>query len=85
MSTDKRVIAIIDDEDSSLFLAKKILEGYAYEVDTFKSFSELSTKVATRKISDCYDLVVSDVRMPRMSGIEAVSYTHLTLPTICSV
>ena len=31
-----------------------------------------------------YDVVILDILMPLMNG-EAVSYTHLTLPTICSV
>ena len=30
------------------------------------------------------DLVILDIKMPRMDG-RAVSYTHLTLPTIYSV
>ena len=31
------------------------------------------------------DIVIMDIGMPDMNGIEAVSYTHLTLPTIYSV
>ena len=41
------------------------------------------------------DMVITDINMPRMDGLtllqklqetdETVSYTHLTLPTICSV
>ena len=36
-------------------------------------------------IQDLPDVIVLDRNMPHMSGDESVSYTHLTLPTICSV
>ena len=31
------------------------------------------------------EVLFLDLQMPQMDGFEAVSYTHLTLPTICSV
>ena len=32
-----------------------------------------------------YDIAIVDVQMPAVNGLEAVSYTHLTLPTILLV
>ena len=31
------------------------------------------------------DFIILDLMLPNLDGMETVSYTHLTLPTICSV
>ena len=31
--------------------------------------------------SELYDVVLMDIKMVPMNGVQAVSYTHLTLPT----
>ena len=63
-------IAIVDDEEGARFLSKKVLESYQLPVKTFKSYEELKTFVADKKYSECFDLIISDVKMPRCSGID---------------
>jgi PAS domain S-box-containing protein len=59
-------ILLVDDEPTILDLFVEILGGGGYQVDTASNGAE-----AARKVRDnVYDLVVSDVRMPQMNGIQ---------------
>ena len=65
----------------SLEVRKMALKGKKY-LDNCKIFSSLE-----QAISDC-DLVIASsgrIDLAKDSSFESVSYTHLTLPTICSV
>ena len=52
-------------------------------------FKDGSMNVALRELSEVYHLkrafLVSDPGLYRSGIVMSVSYTHLTLPTICSV
>ena len=58
-------ILVVDDEPAILDLMFEIFAGAGYSVDTASNGREAKRKV--RKAS--YDAVVSDIRMPEMSGI----------------
>jgi len=92
--TGKEHILFIDDEPAILDIGKGMLErlGYKVEVRT----SPLEALAAFKALSDKFDLIISDMTMPKMTGDELakelmairpdipiipVSYTHLTLPT----
>ena len=62
----KRRILVADDEPSILDLLMTILESIGHQVDTAANGEEASRKVR----SNDYDLVIADVRMPRMNGID---------------
>ena len=61
-------IAVIDDDVKMLELLKKVLSKKGYKVDTFST-----PKLALPKISENgYDIVLTDVNMPDMNGIEVL-------------
>jgi CheY-like chemotaxis protein len=61
-----RKILVVDDEPTILDLFVDILGAAGYRVDTADNGAEAAHKV--RK--NLYDVVVSDVRMPQMNGIQ---------------
>ena len=67
----------VDDEIELLHAHIIFLEKKGYEVITVSN--------GTDAIDECsrhnFDLVLLDEMMPGISGLETVSYTHLTLPT----
>ena len=70
-------ILVIDDEPDIRSLVSDILEDEDFQVSTAEN-----AEVARKLRHECrHDLILLDIWMPDT----AVSYTHLTLPTICSV
>ena len=59
-------ILVVDDEPMILDLLVDILEETGHKVDTAANGTEACRKVGSR----VYDMVITDVRMPRMNGIE---------------
>ncbi len=62
----KKRILIVDDEPTILDLLIVILEGMGHLVDTAANGEEARRKV----LANHYDLVITDVKMPRMSGMD---------------
>lgn len=63
MNLSKRLL-IVDDEPNLLRAVAACLRGEGYEVDTARSGEEALVHIAQRSP----DLIVSDIRMPRMDG-----------------
>ena len=63
----KRIL-VIDDEELVAESLKKLLKKSGYEVEIVRSGKEAIEKI---KESD-YDLIVSDIRMPDINGVEVV-------------
>lgn len=72
------VILVVDDEAIVTSLIKDALEDEGYAIQT------ASSGEAALKLVDQYqfDLVISDIRMPRMDGIEMVQKIREHLPSI---
>ncbi|MDR2581344.1 MAG: response regulator [Fibromonadaceae bacterium] len=72
-------VLIVDDVESNLYVAKRILDPYGLSVETVTSGFEAIERVETGCI---YDIIFMDHMMPKMDGIEAVKiirelgYTH---------
>ena len=65
----KKNILIAEDSITSRTLLKNILQSVGYNVKTTVNGAEAYSEVTTNK----FDLVVSDIEMPRMNGFELVS------------
>ena len=60
-------ILIVDDEERMRRLLSIILERRGYRVDQAGNGSEALVKISNA----CYDMVISDIKMPKMDGLEA--------------
>ena len=63
-----KTILVVDDDESQVLLVKTELEEEGYNVETAYTGKEALNK-ATEKH---YDLIVMDIQMPEMDGIEAL-------------
>ena len=70
-------LLIVEDDP---ILSKNLVRGF--EKTGYIAESALSgTDGEYKAIVNEYDLIILDLNLPGMDGLEAVSYTHLTLPT----
>lgn len=65
-----RHILYLDDDDSLVFLVRRLLEIEGFKVTAFSDQSEAIAAVAAD--GDAFDLVVTDFNMPGMNGIEVM-------------
>lgn len=71
-------IVVVDDEEVMLKLVSKVLQDEGYQVSSF-----LKSKEALKRIQeDEFDLVVADIKMPEMDGIELVKRAHQLCPDL---
>lgn len=81
--TGKESILLVDDEEAILEATQLILENLGYEVKTFNSGFEALAEY--RNHPDKYDLLISDMNMPQMNGLEliqAIGRINSDLPII---
>ena len=71
-----RNILVVDDDEQLLALLRQILEHAGHCVETFSS-AELALE---RLEAGPFDLVVSDIRMPGMSGIDLLAQVVARFP-----
>lgn len=68
MSLSGKMIMLVEDEPDTLAVLKMVLESWRATVDAF-SRPQAALDAFAKKPS-AYDIVITDVRMPQMSGIE---------------
>jgi DNA-binding NtrC family response regulator len=76
MNTDKGQILIIDDESSVADALRIILEDNSYQV-TVASRGLEGLELARRH---CFDVIVSDVGLPDMTGLEVLDAVRKVCP-----
>ena len=72
----KRVILVIDDDREMIRLLKKVLEREGYIVET--AVNGVQGLLLVREKT--YDLVITDLKMPGMSGLELMQRVRSILP-----
>lgn len=65
-STQPRQILVVDDDELTLKLLRKVLEAWDAQVEVAQNGKEALTKLAAAN----FDLLVCDIRMPEMTGQE---------------
>ncbi len=77
----KARILITDDDEVSCQLFSEVLEGEGYQVDRVQSGEE-----ALRRLQrEAYDLLLVDVRMPGMTGLEVTRTVRREYPSLLVV
>ena len=66
-SLGKRRILVVEDMDVNQFLIRRIIESWGLEVEIANNGLEAIDKV----IESDYDLILMDIQMPEMDGVEA--------------
>src|SRR5437867_7222442 len=78
MSESRERILIVDDEENLVALFKRILQKEGYEVQCASSGEEALDKLET----EWFDLVITDLKMPGMDGLELLSKGKAVNPTM---
>ncbi len=78
MDAGQNRILIVDDEQNILALFRRILEKKGYDVHCASTGEEALEKLET----DLFDVVVSDLKMPGMSGLDLLSKGKALNPTM---
>ena len=77
VQTDKLRVLIVDDETSVRTLLSEVLQGQGYEV-VVASSGEEAVELARK---NPFEIVITDMRMPGISGVEAVTTFQREYPT----
>jgi PAS domain S-box-containing protein len=68
LPTGQGLVLVVDDERSIVDMLREMLESLGYDVaERYSSYDALQ---AFRARPDCFDLVITDLTMPHMTGIE---------------
>ncbi len=81
MTEEQVRVLVVDDEEGVRNLLQRILEGVGYQVTTAANGKEALYKVSLGET----ELVLLDIKMPEMSGIEVLSKLTADSPDICAI
>jgi PAS domain S-box-containing protein len=74
ISTGSEFVMIVDDEPIISEMVRRILERYGYKTEIYNS--GLAALKAFKSQPDKYDMLISDLTMPQMSGLDLADQTH---------
>ena len=81
MTGEQVRVLVVDDEESVRNLLQRILKGAGYQVTTAANGKEALYKVSLGET----ELVLLDIKMPEMSGIEVLSKLTADSPDTCVI
>jgi len=81
MTGEQVRVLVVDDEETGRNLLQRILEGAGYQVATAANGKEALYKVSLGET----ELVLLDIKMPEMSGIEVLSKLSADSPDTCAI
>ena len=81
MAEEQVRVLVVDDEEAVRDLLQRILEGAGYQVTTAADGKEALYKVSLGEAK----VVLLDIKMPEMSGIEALSKLTADSPDTCVI
>ncbi len=73
---DKGTILVVDDEQIVLRSCERVLAPHGYTVETTTSPKEALSQIK----SNAYDLVITDMKMPEMDGLEFIRQVRESVP-----
>jgi two-component system response regulator HydG len=82
---EKARIIVVDDEVGMCEFLRYLLEGEGYRVDYAHSGIEALEKLKAKLETDPFDLVLADIRMPGMDGLELLRNVKEVDPDIVFV
>jgi signal transduction histidine kinase len=81
MTDSQNNILVVDDELSFARLMERMLQDHGYRCSYVTSGAEALCRLR----QDVYDLVITDINMPEMDGLELIEKMHLEFPEIVSL
>ena len=73
-------ILVVDDESVVADINRQTLESLGYQVSAFTSSETAMTNFLTK--TDIYDLILTDMTMPRLNGLQLAEKIHAVRPDI---
>ena len=78
MNPEKATVLVVDDDEGHLSVVKTVIKSWGYDVEG----ADDGTKAVEKAKDRPFDLIVMDVRMAEMSGIEALKVIKKYNPAI---
>jgi DNA-binding NtrC family response regulator len=78
MTNKEFSILVVDDEEAFRYMLSSLIGGAGYKVDTATDGVDAINAVQTR----LYDVVLCDVKMPKVDGIEVLKFVKSNFPNI---
>lgn len=78
MNPEKATVLVVDDDEGHLSVVKTVIKSWGYDVEG----ADDGTKAVEKAKERPFDLIVMDVRMAEMSGIEALQVIKKYNPAI---
>jgi DNA-binding NtrC family response regulator len=78
ITKNMKKILVADDEETVRMVLKQILEQGGFQVETAKNGVEALSKLK----ADNFNMLISDINMPEMDGVELLSKAKQALPEL---